>query len=88
MYGPRLVSYIFFKISDFISSTTIDSFFVHKDYLRIPPLTTDTTLLNYNTIFTDRTSNNSLTSSFVNTQETLIGTRNLAPKDTKTQSPL
>ena len=59
---------------------------VHRDYLRVTPLTTDTTPLNYNAIFNDRTSNNSLNSIFIKTQENLNGTKNLTKQDIKAPS--
>ena len=40
-----------------------------KDYVRIIPLTVDATPLNYNAMFTDRTGNKTLNSTFIKTQE-------------------
>ena len=54
---------------------------VHKDYVGVTPLTIDAALSNYNAMFTDRTGNNCLNSTFIITQETLNGTRNLTQQD-------
>ena len=43
--------------------------------LKITPLTVDATTLNYHTVFTDRTGNKTLSSTSINTQENLKGTR-------------
>ena len=61
---------------------------VHKNYLKKIPLTTDTPPLNYNTVFKNRTSNNSLNSTFINTQKHLNRTTNLKQQDSKKQSHL
>ena len=50
----------YFNITSDISSAAIAANSVHKDYLRVTPLTTDTTPLNYSTMFIDKTINNSL----------------------------
>ena len=50
---------------------------MHKDYSIVLPLTIGATSLNYNTIIEDRTSNISLNSTIINTQETFSYTRNL-----------
>ena len=41
------------KLND-ISSAAIAIISLHKDYLRVTPLTVDATPLNYNTIFNDK----------------------------------
>ena len=74
MYGTQT---LFFNISNDISSAAIASNSVQRDYLGVTTLTTDTTSWGYKTKFNDRTSNISLNSSLINTQETLNGTRNL-----------
>ena len=77
---------MFFNISNDISSAAIATVSEHKDSLRVIPLTTDNTPLNYNKTFNDRTSNNSLISAYFNTQETFIGIRNLTQRDIQTSS--
>ena len=57
-----------------------------NDYVRITPLTIDATPLNYNAMFTDRTGNNSLIFTFINTQENLNGTKNRTQQDIQTPS--
>ena len=52
----------------------------------VTPVTTDTTHLNFKTVFTDRMSKCSLNSTFINTQETPIGTRNLSQQVIQTPS--
>ena len=42
----------------FRTSAAIAIISVYRDYLRVTPLTTDTILLNYNTILNERSSNN------------------------------
>ena len=64
----------FINLTTVISSAAITTVSVHKDYVRVIPLSNDAAPLNYNTIFTDRTGNISLDSTFINTQETLNGT--------------
>ena len=53
---------------------------MHKDYIKIYPLTTDATPLNYNLFLPDRTRNNTLNSTVIQ-QENLNGTRNLTQQD-------
>ena len=59
---------------------------VHKNYFKKIPLTTDTPPLIYNAVFKNRTSNNSLNSTFINTQKHLNRTTNLKQQDSKKQS--
>ena len=66
---------LFINIPTDISSQAIDTFSINKDYVKIYPLTTDATPLNYNSFLPDRTGNNSLNSTV--TQENLIGTTDL-----------
>ena len=49
-----------------ISSQAISIISVHKDYVKVYPLTIDATPLNYNALFPDRVGNNSLNSTFIN----------------------
>ena len=64
----------FCNITTDISSTAITNIYVHKDYIRITQLTIDATSSNYNAMFTDRTENISLNSTFTYTQVSLNGT--------------
>ena len=52
-----------------ISSQAITTISINKDYIRKTPLSIDATPLIYNAMFTDRTGNNSITSTFINTKE-------------------
>ena len=63
-----------------ISSQAISTISIRKNYVRVNPLTIDATLLNYNSIFPERTGNSSLNSTFIN-QDNLNGTRNLTQQD-------
>ena len=76
VWDPDWSHPLFINISTDISSQTIRTISINKDYVRKTPLTIDATPLNYNALFTDRTGNNSLNSTFINTQENLNGTRN------------
>ena len=69
-----------------ISRTSITTTSVDKNYVRITPLTFDATPLNYNAMFTDRTGNNCLNSTFINTAENLNGKRNLTQQVIQTPS--
>ena len=66
---------LFINIPTDISSQAIDTFSINKAYVKIYPLTTDATPLNYNSFLPDRTGNNSLNSTV--TQENLNGTTDL-----------
>ena len=50
------------------------------------PLATDTIPLSYNILFKDRTSDKELNSTFIKTQETLTGTRNMTHQNIQTLS--
>ena len=82
---PKWSQIMFFNIPNYISSAAVGTVSVHKDYVRVTSLTTDTTSLNYNTKFHDRTSNNS-SNSLLNEQETFNGNRNLTQRDIQTSS--
>ena len=75
-------SFIIIKTN--ISRTAITTISVNKDYARITPLTKDATPLNYNAMFTDRTGNNSLNSTFIITQESLNGRGNATQQEIQT----
>ena len=68
------------SIPNDISSAAISTVSVHKDFSRVTALTIDAAPFNYNTTINDKTSNTSLNSTSIITQETLIGTRNLTPQ--------
>ena len=76
---------LFINILTEISSQAFGTISKNKDYVKIYPLTTDATLLNYNSILPDRTGNNSLNSTVIQ-QENLNGTRNLTQQDIQTSS--
>ena len=48
-----------------ISKQAISTFSIHKDYVKVFPLTIDATPLKYNSILSDRRQNNSLNSTLV-----------------------
>ena len=60
---------------------------MNRDNFRVTPLTTDTTTLNYNSIFNEKTFNNIqqniLNSTFIKTEENLSGNTNLEQKKSK-----
>ena len=58
---------------------------IHKDYVKVYPLTIDATPLNYNSFHPDRIGNNGLNSTLIQ-QENLIGTRNRTQQDIQTPS--
>ena len=74
----------FINIPQDISSQAISTISIHRDYVKVIPLTMDATPLNYNTFLPD-TRNNSLNST-VNQNEKLKGTRNLTQQDIQTPS--
>ena len=71
-----------------ISSAATTTVSVNKDYVKTTPLTIEATPVNYNAMFTDRTGNNSLNSTFNNTQESLNVIRNLTQQGFQTPSHL
>ena len=66
VWDPEWFHESFFYIPTDISRQTISTTSIHKNYVRVYPLTIDATLLNYNSIFPERTGNNSLNSTFIN----------------------
>ena len=76
VWCPEWSHVIFFNNPNVFSSAAIATASVHRDYLRVTPLITDTTPWNLKTILNDNTSNNILTSTFISTQEILNGTKN------------
>ena len=85
VWDPEWSHPSFIKIPTDISSQAITTVSINRDYDRITPITSDATPLSYNSKFTDRAGNNSLSSTF-NKQESLNGTRNLKQQDTQTPS--
>ena len=67
------------------SSQAISTKTIHKDYVKVIPLTIDATPLNYNSFLPDRRQNYCLNSTLVQ-QENLNGTRNLTQQDIQTPS--
>ena len=82
------LTHLFVNKTTDISTQAIITLIINKDYVRITPFISDATPLNYNTMFTDRLGNNSLNSTFNNTQENSNGTRNLTQQDIQTPSHL
>ena len=79
-----MVSSTILNIPIDISSQAISTISVHKDYVKVFPLTIDATPLNCNSFLPDR-QNNSLNSTVIQ-QENLNGTRNLTQQDIQTRS--
>ena len=78
---------LFLNIPINISSQAISTITIHKDYVKVIPLTIDATSLNNNSFLPDRRQNNSLNSTLVQ-QENLNGTRNLTQQDIQRPSHL
>ena len=66
-----------------ISSQAISTITIHKDYIKVIPLTIDATPLNYTSFLPGRQQNNSLNSTLVQ-QENLYETRNFTQQDIQT----
>ena len=81
---PDWSHHAFINIPQAISNQAISTISFHRDYVKIVPLTTDATPLNYNTFLID-TRNNSLNSTVIH-NEILNGTRNFTQQDTQTSS--
>ena len=81
VWVPERSRPLFINILTDISSQAITKTSIKRGYVRITPLTNDATPLNYYSLFTDRPGNNSLNSTFINTQENLNGTKNLTKHD-------
>ena len=72
---------LFIDIPTDFSSEAITTVSISRDYVRITPLIIDATLINYNSVFTERARNSrEINSKFIN-QENLNGTRNLTQQD-------
>ena len=85
IWDPDWSHPLFLNIPIDISSQAISTITIHKDYLKVIPLTTDATPVNFNSFLPDRRQNNSLNSTLVQ-QENLNGTRNLTQQDIQTPS--
>ena len=70
-----------------MSSAAIATTSIHKDYLGVTPVKTDTTPLLFNAIFNDKTSNNNIISTLKNTQGTLNETERLSLSQQDKQTP-
>ena len=85
VWDPEWSHESFINIPTDISSQTIGTISIHKDYVRVYSLTIDATPLNYKSVFPERTENNSLNSTFIN-NDNLNGTRNLTQQEIQTPS--
>ena len=85
VWDPEWSHPLFIIIPTDISSQAITTVSINRDYVRITPLTIDATPLNYISLFTNRTGNNSLSSVFIN-QKNLNGTRSLTQQDIQAPS--
>ena len=72
----------FINIPTNISTQTISTISINKDYVRVYPPTVDATPLNFNSFFHERTGNNSLNSTFIY-NDNIKGIRNLTQKNNK-----
>ena len=71
VWEPEWSHLLFIYITTNTANAAIATVSVHKIYLTVTPLTINATPLNYDTMFKDRTGNNSLNSTFLKTQATL-----------------
>ena len=85
VWKPEWSYELFINIPTDISSQAISTISFNKDYVRFYPLTVDSTPLNHNSFFPERTANNSLNSTFINNHN-LNGTRNLTQQILQTLS--
>ena len=76
IWDPESSHPLFLNIPTDVSSQAISTISFNKDYVKVNPLTTDATPLNYNSFLPDRIGNNSLNSTLIQ-QENLNGSRNL-----------
>ena len=84
VWDPDWSHPLFLNIPIDISSQAISTISIHKDYVKVFPLTIDATPLNYNSFLPD-TQNYSLNSTVIH-QENLDGTRYLTQQDFQTPS--
>ena len=85
VWDPEWSHESFIIIPTDISNQAISTISIHKDYVRVYPLTIDATPLNYHLFLPERTGNNSLNSTFIN-HDNIYGTRNLTTQDIQTPS--
>ena len=85
VWDPERSHELFNNIPTDISSQTISTISINKDYNRVYTITVDATPLNCNSFLPERTGNNSLNSTIIN-HDNLKGTRNLTQQDTQTPS--
>ena len=76
MNGTRNGLMFFFHIPNDISNAAITTNSIYRDYLRLTPLTTDTTLSNYSTIFKESFFHQ-FSKFNTKSKKSLIGTTNL-----------
>ena len=81
VWDPEWSHPLFINIPTNKSGQEITTVSIKRNCVRINPLTIDATPSNYNSLFTVRTGNNSLLSTFFNTQEKLNRTRKLTQQD-------
>ena len=62
LWDPEWSHILFFIVPKIVSSTSVATVSLDKDYLKLTPLITNTTHLKFDTLFNDRTSNNSFNS--------------------------
>ena len=72
-------------INYLLSTLAISTFSIHKDYIKVYPLTFDATPLNYDSFFPERAGKNSLNSNFIN-QDNLNGSKILHNKITNSNT--
>ena len=85
IWDPEWSHPLFLNIPIDISSQAISTISIHKDNVKVFPLTIDATPLNYISFSPDRRQNNSLNSTLVQ-HENLNATRNLTQQDIQTPS--
>ena len=85
VWDPEWSYPLFLNIPTDISSQAIGTISIDKNHIRVFPLTTDATTLNYNSFLPNRTGKTSLISTLIQ-QENLNGTRNLTQQDIQTPS--
>ena len=85
VWDPEWSHPLIFNMPTDISSQAISTISIHQDYIKVYPLTTDATPLNYSSILPNRTGNNSSKSTLIQ-QENLKGTRNITQQDIQTPS--
>ena len=85
VWDPEWSYPLLLNIPTDISCQAIGTISIDKNHIKVFPLTTDATILNYNSFLTNRTGNSSLISTLIQ-QENLNGTRSLTQQDIQTPS--